>query len=50
MDLCDFYMCVHFVCGDLRGHTVAAVCNSFQLAKDCGFKVYMMSLECSDTF
>lgn len=22
-----------------RGHTVAAVCNSFQLAKDCGFKV-----------
>ena len=23
-----------------RGHTVAAVCNSFQLAKDCGFKVY----------
>ena len=23
----------------IRGHTVAAVCNSFQLAKDCGFKV-----------
>jgi elongator complex protein 3 len=22
-----------------RGHTVKAVCNSFQLAKDCGFKV-----------
>lgn len=22
-----------------RGHTVAAVCNSFQLAKDCGFKI-----------
>mmetsp|Transcript_8212 Transcript_8212/g.12370 ORF Transcript_8212/g.12370 Transcript_8212/m.12370 type:complete len:550 (-) Transcript_8212:57-1706(-) len=22
-----------------RGHTVAAVCNSFHLAKDCGFKV-----------
>mmetsp|Transcript_12250 Transcript_12250/g.18556 ORF Transcript_12250/g.18556 Transcript_12250/m.18556 type:complete len:547 (+) Transcript_12250:39-1679(+) len=22
-----------------RGHTVAAVCHSFQLAKDCGFKV-----------
>ena len=22
-----------------RGHTVAAVCNSFQLAKECGFKV-----------
>jgi hypothetical protein len=22
-----------------RAHTVAAVCNSFQLAKDCGFKV-----------
>lgn len=22
-----------------RGHTVSAVCNSFQLAKDCGFKV-----------
>ena len=22
-----------------RGHTVAAVCNSFELAKDCGFKV-----------
>ena len=22
-----------------RGHTVAAVCNSFQLAKDCGYKV-----------
>jgi len=22
-----------------RGHTVHAVCNSFQLAKDCGFKV-----------
>eukprot|EP00607_Mallomonas_marina_P000536 CAMPEP_0182424678 /NCGR_PEP_ID=MMETSP1167-20130531/10913_1 /TAXON_ID=2988 /ORGANISM="Mallomonas Sp, Strain CCMP3275" /LENGTH=550 /DNA_ID=CAMNT_0024604665 /DNA_START=93 /DNA_END=1741 /DNA_ORIENTATION=+ len=22
-----------------RGHTVAAVCNSFQLSKDCGFKV-----------
>mmetsp|Transcript_6557 Transcript_6557/g.10719 ORF Transcript_6557/g.10719 Transcript_6557/m.10719 type:complete len:553 (-) Transcript_6557:65-1723(-) len=22
-----------------RGHTVRAVCNSFQLAKDCGFKV-----------
>lgn len=25
-----------------RGHTVAAVCNSFQLAKDCGFKVRMV--------
>jgi elongator complex protein 3 len=23
------------------GHTVAAVCNSFQLAKDCGFKVLL---------
>lgn len=22
-----------------RGHTVAAVCNSFQLGKDCGFKI-----------
>lgn len=22
-----------------RGHTVGAVCHSFQLAKDCGFKV-----------
>jgi elongator complex protein 3 len=22
-----------------RGHTVMAVCNSFQLAKDCGFKI-----------
>lgn len=22
-----------------RGHTVAAVCHSFQLAKDCGYKV-----------
>eukprot|EP01036_Dinobryon_divergens_P022191 gene22192-30431_t len=22
-----------------RGHTVAAVCHSFQLAKDCGFKI-----------
>jgi elongator complex protein 3 len=22
-----------------RGHTVSAVCNSFQLAKDCGYKV-----------
>lgn len=22
-----------------RGHTVSAVCNSFQLAKDCGFKI-----------
>lgn len=22
-----------------RGHTVSSVCNSFQLAKDCGFKV-----------
>lgn len=22
-----------------RGHTVAAVCNSFHLAKDCGFKI-----------
>lgn len=22
-----------------RGHTVHAVCNSFQLAKDCGFKI-----------
>lgn len=22
-----------------RGHTVSAVCNSFHLAKDCGFKV-----------
>mmetsp|Transcript_10679 Transcript_10679/g.13511 ORF Transcript_10679/g.13511 Transcript_10679/m.13511 type:complete len:554 (+) Transcript_10679:147-1808(+) len=22
-----------------RGHTVSAVCNSFQLSKDCGFKV-----------
>jgi elongator complex protein 3 len=22
-----------------RGHTVRAVCESFQLAKDCGFKV-----------
>jgi len=22
-----------------RGHTVASVCNSFQLAKDCGFKI-----------
>lgn len=22
-----------------RGHTVAAVCNSFQLSKDCGFKI-----------
>ena len=21
------------------GHTVAAVCHSFQLAKDCGFKI-----------
>ena len=27
-----------------RGHTVAAVCNSFQLAKDCGFKV----IECEE--
>ena len=26
-----------------RGHTVAAVCNSFQLAKDCGFKVSIFS-------
>ena len=26
-------------CYDYRGHTVAAVCNSFQLSKDCGFKV-----------
>ena len=25
-----------------RGHTVAAVSNSFQLAKDCGFKVYFL--------
>ncbi len=25
-----------------RGHTVAAVCNSFQLAKDCGFKVIQL--------
>lgn len=25
-----------------RGHTVAAVCNSFQLAKDCGFKVRIL--------
>ena len=23
----------------IRGHTVAAVCNSFQLGKDCGFKI-----------
>jgi hypothetical protein len=37
-----------FYCGSIgklavescrRGHTVAAVCNSFQLSKDCGFKV-----------
>lgn len=27
-----------------RGHTVAAVCNSFQLAKDCGFKVSCFQL------
>jgi len=29
-------MCVLFI----RGHTVNAVCESFQGAKDAGFKVY----------
>lgn len=28
-----------------RGHTIAAVCNSFQLAKDCGFKVSFVDSE-----
>ena len=27
-----------------RGHTVAAVCNSFHLAKDCGFKVRLYTI------
>jgi hypothetical protein len=43
-----------FYCGSIgklavescrRGHTVAAVCNSFQLSKDCGFKVSLMHVE-----
>ena len=31
-----FFDIFFFLC---RGHTVAAVCNSFQLGKDCGFKI-----------
>jgi hypothetical protein len=32
----------HFALTFCRGHTVAAVCNSFQLSKDCGFKVQIL--------
>lgn len=39
---CSLYSCVCVTDSDfsfLRGHTVKAVCESFHLAKDSGFKV-----------
>ena len=38
-------ICIYFLCNN-RGHTVNAVCESFQGAKDAGFKVCVCVCVC----